>query len=1461
MSLKVSLRLRNCALAALFLTIPARGGTPSLGDLETAFGNESWSEAAQIAHEILSRDKKATIAKINGGYALFQKGYANAALLFLNRLTASEWKLVPEGSQRLAEIVSLFQKKIPLNTLGGRLELVNVDSVSPALKDEVYFAKGRIAFEKRDANTARSFLSKISKKSRFYGYASYLLGTIALSQKQFKTATSEMAKIMEPSVFQEASEFWSDIQTQTSAHWGPKLTVSLDEDALVKASQLSELGTLGMARIAYASKNFEKAVKHYEEVSAESSYYGKATFERVWALLALNRHDAAQQVAKDLSTAESYFESIKARPLRALILVDSGKWKEGRQELDAFLKVYADAKARLKSPGATPEFLSQDLNDDARLQTLIRYKMALIREIAELKKEDANLFPVFRALAGQLGPLVKESESLIDSLSKGHVTRRLSDLERLKNQCHLIRAESFLEEREALRAHFKSAENVDESEQLKHDEQLVSLLSSAIKEVDVATSLRKGRHPSLEFRQSELLWELSTAMGFLSLATKSAEQKKMADDLKQKSISLAEDLAVNFPKAPNHAQSMFFTAFARLEFGRIDEGVEMLEDYVQKYPSHPHVPDAYRMLGDVRFDANDFKGARAFYQRIAGFKDSGLNGYALYKIAWCDYNLRDPMSAMGGFERAVLWANESGEQGQLLNLKKEARHDLISIYAEDGDHRLAMELFQRLDKDDVDGWLEELATQLDTIGQFEKSTYLYRQLIQRNPKSPENLRFQTLILKGAYKLRQWQVAVDATKALTNQYKQSLAVPVGEKEPAFLTEATVRELVLSHLYEVEKTSAKDSEDRVLDLNTMYLDTFADWPAAREVLYQHAYYLLKKGHAEDAIDAYEAHWAGYQAALKEPLKEESLRNLINACEKAESTRPASDKLDEMAQKTIQYTEAYAKLYGNTRHARAIAFLKATTLLKHKQWESGLAETQRIFDQNSQDDIGKRAFKNLRVAYYDRKDWKELNRWAEALSSRSQTGNEWYAADLKTIKEESAFLSAEDTEDDAKAAGKYLAIARDPQTGALREKGLYNAFVRYQKAGLKFEALKTAAELEKLAPQFPELAEIAGVRAAMHLQSGDYERAYPLLSRFMKAPKGEVSEELIAQAKLNYALIAEAAGDKAAAEKYFQTYLLAKGATQGGQQEAKRGMDRLSGKAARKPAAITPEWEKLIKGKAAFDASPLPKKKDLGAKIQEGGQQLEKLAKQFIGFSREGEPEIAVEAFCAIPLLYARYAAAVSELSKSANAAVKADLAKIATPLQEKAQNLGNDCIAKSGEAELSGAFYRQALEKWGWLSDKNIRETVTQLEAQLTKGFPWLERQTGSQSIGDIVKLHLTTGSSAESWYALGLNRWRQKQMGLARLSFVDGLQLFPESAPLLNALGSLEMGYGRTDGAKELFQQATSHGSKLASLNLALYHLKGLRLEAAKVALKQANESGGLDGKTDLKPLVEKLVER
>ena len=1463
-----SLRLVTSITAIALMTLSSGNAASAdrMRDVEEAMHAGRWDDALEMAYEVLLKDPRASLPKIKAAYALFQKGYPNAALVLLRGLSADDWKKIPQGQDRFAEIVSLFQKKVPLDLLANRIEQLDAESASPFLREEIRFAQGRQAFERGAWKEAKTKLELIAKGSSYYIQARYMLGAMASRDGNSVLAKAEFSKVFEPAVYDQSGEFWNDFAAQLTSHWGANLKVMIDARAVGRSAKIGELSLLGLARTSYAARDFDSALDPYARIAPTSSFHARASLERIWTLLQLNRFDDAIAAANVLTSTGTNFESIEARIVRAITLTEAGKSAEARRELDAFDGVYQTTRKKLASyKGVSlsddlPAFIETDVRENLQIGALSTYLESLGAEIKAIAQENSRLFPVYTYLGAELEPLVGQAKRQIEKLRTAHVAKRLKDLDQLRVQSHLVRAETFLEDREAMRRSFAKAGATPES-QMELERNLTGALENAVREVDLVLERGDVRNPSLEFRQAELLWELGTAKTMLSMGTSDdAKQSAAAQQLKIRALKLASDVEAKYPSFEKRSSVAFFSGFAMLELGRIAVGVDKLLAFVNAYPRDEHAPDAYRILGDIRFDDNRFAEAETLYNKILQFPDSPILGYALYKIAWCGYNRRDFSKALLGLEKAINSTSNISEGSPILTLRREARRDLVAIYAEVGDHRKAREYFARFFVEDTSGWLRELAERLDSLGQFEKSRDLYHHLVRQEANAGDTTALRAKLIHGALQLQAWSVVLNETKALQEAAGASLTEP-SKETPESKAELAVRQAALYQLFEFEKTQSTEIKTRAKELNLLYLAIFGAWPEARDVLYRHAKLLFFTGEIAASADAFRTHWLRYGAGLSEPLKEEALRNLIHTLEKKESAlKPGEEYAAETADDLVKFAGEYLASYPTAKFARPIAFVRAATHFKHRRLDVGIAESQILFEIDPADDIGKRSFQNLRYAYYEKKDWAAAYAWASALATNKAPKLVPYQADLRSIREETLFLAAREANDADQAVKIYREIAAEPAFSRLKDKSLYNAFLRYEKADRRSEALKLADELERANPRFEGVRYARGVSAAFHSEAGDFARALPLLKRFLQEPDPSVEAKVLEQARFNAAGMAEALGDTKDALELVKP-LLARAPAAIPATDIERLMNRLKRVPAAAAASEPKRWSLLQNERKDFERSPFPRHKDLAQRIQLGAAHLEDLAKRFLKFADASDVSapLQLESFCSVPYLYDAFAKKLGLLAGD-DAALGDELGKIARPIAEKAEELAGRCITKSSENLLDGENYRRAIARWGWRSNEAKSTKADQLLKLLAAKSPWLAPRIIGGSEAELLARHIASHRDAneDSWYALGLERLARGQRPLARLTFVTALGRWRDSSRLLHGLAAVAEAEGDRS-APALYAEAAKKGAAGAWLDLARWHLQHERLESAIDALKSALAAGALETEPESKRLAQELV--
>jgi len=223
-----------------------------------------------------------------------------------------------------------------------------------------------------------------------------------------------------------------------------------------------------------------------------------------------------------------------------------------------------------------------------------------------------------------------------------------------------------------------------------------------------------------------------------------AKQQAMLDKKSQyqeKTIQVYKDVIRDFPRSKRLDEVRYFLAYNLTEMGRQVEGVDVYTELIGAHPGSPYVPDALVNIGEYYFDINDFANALRLYRQAEKFEDANIYGYALYKQAWCFYNLgvttlegeriNGYKLAINQFIKVIKLADEqalTGKKGAIV-LKREAQNDMVLPYSKVGRADGAIAFLKTYAPErylDLAGKLAGIYTEQN---EFLRSTSLLRQLI------------------------------------------------------------------------------------------------------------------------------------------------------------------------------------------------------------------------------------------------------------------------------------------------------------------------------------------------------------------------------------------------------------------------------------------------------------------------------------------------------------------------------------------------------------------------------------------------------------------------------------------------------------------------------------------------------------------------------------------------------------
>ncbi|MBW1811251.1 MAG: tetratricopeptide repeat protein, partial [Deltaproteobacteria bacterium] len=303
---------------------------------------------------------------------------------------------------------------------------------------------------------------------------------------------------------------------------------------------------------------------------------------------------------------------------------------------------------------------------------------------------------------------------------------------------------------------------------------------------------------------------------------------------------------------------LFTMGYNLYESGNKAEGVKMYWDLIKGHPKSRFVPDAYLAMGEHFFNANDVFNAKKAYDKALTFKTSKVYTFALYKLAWCDFNLGDYDNSLKKFQEVVGLAEQEATKGgtgdkNKIQLKREALNDMVLAYSQVDALDSAEEYYlSKVGKKMTLEYMRKLARTYEKQGKAEMTVKSYRRLLNEYPTDPSCPRFHNSIVLAYRKMNMRNKVKQEVNRLIDQYKPGTHWAEVNKDNKMaikkansLVEASLRDLVTSYHKEAQETKYWETYNLARAIYAKYLETFPDSEYAYKLRWYYSDILYKIG----------------------------------------------------------------------------------------------------------------------------------------------------------------------------------------------------------------------------------------------------------------------------------------------------------------------------------------------------------------------------------------------------------------------------------------------------------------------------------------------------------------------------------------------------------------------------------------------------------------------------------------
>jgi cellulose synthase operon protein C len=357
----------------------------------------------------------------------------------------------------------------------------------------------------------------------------------------------------------------------------------------------------------------------------------------------------------------------------------------------------------------------------------------------------------------------------------------------------------------------------------------------------------------LLFQLSELYWEKSRylyrkeMLGFFA-AQKEADEKKNRGDkvaepkeehreselYRSETMRLYETILREYPSYDRKDEVLFNLAYNLYDIGKRDAAVKRYEELLKSYPSSKFVADSYVQLGNHYFEvANILEKARTYYEKAYASTNPRIKSYALYKLAWCDFNAGEHEKALKKLQDTVEFAEKQGKEKYATDLKNEAMNDSVRMFVELNRADDAMAYYKtHAGKKKQISLISRLADALQGAGHHDNAIKSYRYLLSDNPIAESAPDYQQSIIKSFEGLRQRDNVKAEVKVLAKLYRPgSTWWKANESKKEVLrngfnvAEEAMRTTVTEYHQEAQKTKQVDTYRLARDIYKEYVEAFA------------------------------------------------------------------------------------------------------------------------------------------------------------------------------------------------------------------------------------------------------------------------------------------------------------------------------------------------------------------------------------------------------------------------------------------------------------------------------------------------------------------------------------------------------------------------------------------------------------------------------------------------------------
>lgn len=346
-------------------------------------------------------------------------------------------------------------------------------------------------------------------------------------------------------------------------------------------------------------------------------------------------------------------------------------------------------------------------------------------------------------------------------------------------------------------------------------------------------------------------------------------------------VKVCEHILKQYPDFEGMDEVYYFMASNLMEVGKPLRAIRQYNLIIERYPNSKFASDAYFRMGEYFFDNNNvFKAMPNYKAILEKYPQNQFYPLALYKYAWCLYNVGEYQQSIDYFKKTV----EFSKKNERVSLTENALKDMVAPYAEAGDYKDAEQYFKNVveDKRYYVMVLIRLAAIYFEQDRTDEAIKIYGILLREAPENHNAYLWQTKIIEAYKKKNDKENVRKEIFTLVAKYadKNSKWSKANKEDTAALESArqsaenALRKLTVEYHNEARKTDAEETWEILGEVYPIYLKYFPDSEASYDIRFNYAEYLYdnagryrKRGNQKKARELFEKAGDQYQIVAEE------------------------------------------------------------------------------------------------------------------------------------------------------------------------------------------------------------------------------------------------------------------------------------------------------------------------------------------------------------------------------------------------------------------------------------------------------------------------------------------------------------------------------------------------------------------------------------------------------------------